>query len=432
MNEQDKNNLHTLLTHLVNGNKVFLDEKAISVKDKGDRWMLNYIQGGGRNEFNRLVRGMVVGKPDMTQYAYIRSGRLDVLSFIESFPFSRFFNRAESDAAVVDLANSDMIEKLDGTMVGVFFPDGNFRNPQWHTRKMVSTNPDDLALKITTLHGGQYRLLELIGEYVKKLHQETFDSGHTSAFGRAFGLGTNYTFVFEFIHEASFVWTKYQPEQYGLYLIGARELWGDFRELSEKELDDVGNQTGIRRPRIMDAVTDEAAIMESMKKACSETSGFEGFVFRDRLTGNRIKLKDEDYVKFHHMIDRLTSKNLVSKVLEGEGDEIVAYFPSARERIDKILSGLSRLVETVSEQTVLWNSKGLTRKEVALSVFDEKLGLSQFVRSKIMGYYGKNATRDTIAAEVDAELRVMGDKSPKRFLEVIGVNDDVAEVDVEQ
>ena len=43
----------------------------------------------------------------------------------------------------VDFANSEMLEKLDGTMVGAFFPKGTPNEPYWHTRRMVSLGPSD-------------------------------------------------------------------------------------------------------------------------------------------------------------------------------------------------------------------------------------------------------------------------------------------------
>ena len=59
-----------------------------------------------------------------------------------------------------------MIEKLDGTMVGVFF-DGN--QLRWHTRKMNSTHQSDLELTVAGSSGGTLRFLKLVGEFVDQI-----------------------------------------------------------------------------------------------------------------------------------------------------------------------------------------------------------------------------------------------------------------------
>ena len=59
-----------------------------------------------------------------------------------------------------------MIEKLDGTMVGVFF-DGN--QLRWHTRKMNSTHQSDLELTVAGSSGGTFRFPKLVGEFADQI-----------------------------------------------------------------------------------------------------------------------------------------------------------------------------------------------------------------------------------------------------------------------
>jgi len=185
---QEKENLRHIIRRLIQGDKQFFDQHEIVVKDAGAYWVLNYGISK-HNEFNRLLRGLVVQKPG--------SGfQGDELSLIKSFPFIRFFNKHEEPADNVDLSNAEMLEKLDGTMVGVFFPDGNPKDPHWHTRKMLSAHEPDMNVKITGFHGGQsYDFLPLIGQYVR-----------TIPFGPE---DVTMTYIFEFIHDASFVVTRY-------------------------------------------------------------------------------------------------------------------------------------------------------------------------------------------------------------------------------
>ena len=131
----EKNLIREIIERLVTDDSEWFAQQAIWVGDTGRFRILNY-EPDARSEFNRLVRGMVVDKPEDGW-----SG--DHLDLVKSFPFIRFFNHGEDDADDVDFGNSEMLEKLDGTMVGVFFPTGNPTEPHWHTRRMVSLGPND-------------------------------------------------------------------------------------------------------------------------------------------------------------------------------------------------------------------------------------------------------------------------------------------------
>ena len=157
----EKQRLREIIQHLIAGDKDWLSQQWILVGKKQGYWILNYLQGP-RNDYNRLVRGLVVQQPPTGWTG-------DPLSLIKSFPFVRFFNQGEKEADPVNMSNSEMLEKLDGTMVGVFFPDGNVTKPQYHTRKMMSTDSQDMGKTLTSFAGKNYKFMGVIGEYVNKL-----------------------------------------------------------------------------------------------------------------------------------------------------------------------------------------------------------------------------------------------------------------------
>ena len=348
--QNEKTLLRTIIQKIIAGDAEWLTEQDIIAQEKSGFYIVNYNQFGGSNKYSRLVRGMVIEKPAL-------GFEQDVLSLIRSFPFTRFFNKAEEAADKVNLGNAEMLEKLDGSMVGIFFLNGNVLDPFWHTRRMISAHQPDRDMTLTSFHGKEYHLINVIGEYAKKIHFDVKDG--------------EYSFIFEFIHDASTVWTKYSEEQYGLHLIGARKLINHV-EMSEEELDETAKRLGIGRPQRWDSVNDIDAIDSLMRQMAKEISGFEGFVFRDRETGKRIKLKDVDYVKFHHMLDKLTYKNLLVDVIKGETNEILSYFPNAEERMDTIHSKYSDLIKRISQQVISWRDKGLDKKELAQTLNGRK------------------------------------------------------------
>ena len=292
---EEKDRIRTIIRKLIQDDKPWFREKEIQVGDKGTYWILNYNQGG-RNEYNTLVRGMIVRKPD----AIWRGNELELIT---SFPFTRFYNKGEKEAAPIDFASAEMLEKLDGSMVGVFFPDGNPNNPQWHTRRMISTHGPDMQMTIQSFDKkNNWQFMRIIGDLVTRLKFEKAD--------------TKMTYVFEFIHEASKVLTRYEEKQWGLYLLGARNL-RTHRELTEDQLDETAKRIRAKRPRRWKTSGNEAEIRRLMDEIGQDTKDFEGAVFRDPQ-GRRVKLKRDDYVRLHHMLDKLSYKNLIPVVLAGE------------------------------------------------------------------------------------------------------------------
>jgi hypothetical protein len=204
--EKMQNLLDTIVNKLVNGDFTWFEQNDIVVKTKGEYWVLNYHKIADKNEYNMLTRGLVVGPKG-----------------IISFPFARFLNYGEPKAANVDFNNADVMEKLDGSMVGVCFPSGDVNKPVWHFRNLLSTYQQDRDFVIKGfVHNEEAQLLDEVKVY---LDQITFPKELV-----------DYTLIFEFISRCNAVVTRYEPEQYGLYLIGARHL-PSLKEMDENELD---------------------------------------------------------------------------------------------------------------------------------------------------------------------------------------------------
>lgn len=432
----EKEQIRTIIRKLIEGDKSFFTSHEISVGDKGQYWILNYTPGG-RTEYNRLVRGMVVAKPNA-------EFNNDPLKLIKSFPFIRFYNHGEKESDPINFNNSEMLEKMDGTMVGLFFPHGNVNQPEFHTRKMLSTHKDDFSRKITSFQGVEFSFLPTIKKYVDSLKFSEQDVA--------------YTYVFEFLHQASQVLTKYKPNQYGLYLLGARNL-ETHRELTEDELDIASKRIGAFRPRRFDAVSDHSEIERMFDLARLNTPDFEGFIFRDRETGKRIKVKDPRYVEKHHAIDQSGYKNLVPLILKGETEEIVAYFPHTKERINKIIAAYEEYLNKVLEKVKKWRSTGLTGRDLSVAIFGEnpkskwELRLAknrgekpterktaepdEFIRNMIMKYHDIE-NNDLLKNKIENDIREVAlgkgtnNGDPKRFIDLIGLNTDEDQTQTQQ
>ena len=384
-----KANLSELITQLVNGNEKWITDKAIGIGNKSNYWILNYIQGKEsveHTDYASLARGVVIRKT--------KEVPADPLSLIVSLPFIRFFNQSEPTAAKIEMTRSDMTEKLDGTMVGVFYDKELSNNPQWQTRKMVSSDPQDTAMVLTSFQGGQFAFMPLIGSYVNKLNLAPEDKDNT--------------LVFEFIHEASKVFTNYAPAEYGLYLIGGRRM-SDLSEYSEVELDAIAKRIGAFRGQHFSVVDPSkpglvsTAVEEAFKSMKDQRENFEGFVFRDRLTGSRVKLKDPEYVQKHALLGCLSLKNLLPMVLNEELEEIQAYFPIAKEMGAKITSKIDNFVSTNSTLIAEWRAKNLSGKELAQALKNSPY--SSYTVGLLFQHAKKDRTQDVATADIPNELK---------------------------
>lgn len=336
---ESKTKLDVIINHLKNQNHNWFLDNGIIVKDKGNYWVLNYVQYADKNPYNVLTRGLVVHK----------SGR------IASCPFFRFFNYGEPTAAAIDFANADILEKLDGSLVGVFFPEG-VDSPFWHFRSLLSAHQKDREFAIKGfVFNEESPLLMEVYPYLKSIEfKEDLKE---------------YSLMFEFISRANAVVTKYDPDQYGLYLIGARHL-PTLSELTELELDELARTLGIRRPKRWDASSYEEVIR--MMEEFPKEKVYEGFVIRDRITGERNKIKNEDYLKRHRLLTKLNYKNLIPLYFDGERGEIEAYFPQSKEIFDKIETAYTNMVKEALKVLLFWQDKKVSRKEVALGIIGKE------------------------------------------------------------
>lgn len=301
-----------------------------------------------------------------------------------------------------------MVEKLDGMMIGVFFDNGT---PHWHTRKTLSSSPDDLKLASAAGCGVTTPFLELVGEHVHDLRWDNADK--------------NRTYVFEFVHKLTCGTTEYHGHQAGLYLIGSRDV-RSFVESHENGLDSIANQIGVRRPRLWNALNERTEIESMMAKMRNETPGFEGFVFRDRGSGKRIKVKDPEYVKVSHMLGEISYKRLIPLYLKGETEEVVAYFPGAKPRLDEIEQLVTRYLDRLVDACITWRDRaqreGIDRKrlipEVSLQHQD------RYLISQVMKHF-QQTSDEAIRSSVKADLWRMGGAEStganlKRFASLIG------------
>lgn len=378
---EDKEALKVIIHKVMEGDQEWFDGQDIVVGKKDNYRILNYIQGKPTNQFNLLTRGLIIDS---------ETGK------IVSMPFKRFGNFGEDIGGYkssVDFSKSEVIEKLDGSMLGVAFPSGDVSNPIWHTRKMVSTTANP---KQRGFDGEEVDIMGLAGQYVKKLRFSPEDADKT--------------WIFEFIHSEKPVVTKYKPEQLGLHLIGARNLQ-TYEEYSEEELDEMAAKIGAGRPRRWGVKGSHDAVKQMMDQFADD---FEGFVMRQTDTGDRAKVKKKEYFKQHGMIDQTGWRDLIPKWIEGETTEIATYFPHVKQKFEQLEAAFQKKVYELAEIAHLYLTHFTDRKQLAMALRQDRIpgDVVKFV------YSGAGKPLAQLPTIIGNQIKSM---SPYAIMELLGL-----------
>ena len=278
-----------------------------------------------------------------------RSLILDTFTFeVVSRKFDRFFNYGEAMEYYhdFDLSRSVIMEKADGSLIGVYHHNG-----KWH----ISTRGMAFAEGEHTF-GGTFKdkVLNAFG-----MDEQEFQSIF-SVFNK------NLTFVFEYTSPENRVVTKYERPE--MVLLGANE--------GEKEWDYdtmYCNLVAYGVKNIRKVKTYSASDMDAVVSLANSLPNLEeGFVIYDPVSSKRMKVKSSLYVVAHSIRgnDPLpTKKNLLRLLFTGELGEFCAYFPEWSERA----SDIQREVDNAyRELAIAWDKyKHLeSQKDFALSIKD--------------------------------------------------------------
>jgi hypothetical protein len=396
ISKSDRELLDFMGEKLRQGDFEFFEKNSIDVKNTPKYYVLNYNQIGayisGINEYNRLTRGTIFDK----------NGKL------VSLPFKRFFNQGEEHADVLNYNKAKVIEKLDGSLVSVFFDSNG--NPVFNTRKMISSNEDDMKIMAKSFtDAGEYNLMEEFLSWVKQVNYKAFRTN-------------DIVYIFEAITTKNKIVTKYKDDQYGLYLIGCRDM-KTLEEFSEDELNDIAKKLGVKRPRIFSFKGNYKELKALLDLGEKFADDFEGFVVRE---GNkRVKVKKDTYLKLHKAIGSVSLKNLLPIVLDGEVDELKAYEDSAEAKaiiqtiedaIDTLILNIIKNWDKVKHmKDIVGSGKDSLKKQFAQEVND-------VIPKKYSGFmfslYDGKLSANNLEIQIREKLNKMSVESAIKLLEL--------------
>lgn len=266
-------------------------------------------------------------------------------SEIVSFPFTKFFNFGETNAAEIDWKTASILQKIDGSLIKVVKINGQL---------LVSTNG--------TIDAAKAPIAEQIGCSFK-----TFDDIVQYCFRYATPEGVCYmdfeegfTYMFELVSPYTRVVIPYKTPE--LYFLGLRNNLTFEEELPYSH----PLALKFKTPQKFDLHTLDECIAATNQMPWDE----EGYVVVDSKF-NRVKVKSPAYVAAHGLKNNsvMSYARAIELVRANEIDEVCNYFEEFRSALEECKERFWKLVH---ETEASWNeylkidSELLTRKDKAV------------------------------------------------------------------
>lgn len=251
-----------------------------------------------------------------------------------AYAFDRFFNYGEYGAAQVDWQSAKVWEKMDGSLIKVFYYKG-----EW----IVSTSG--------SVAGGSK-----VGETEKSFSELFWEVFNQVGYSKDV-LKPNLCYIFELCHKSNRIVVAYDKPQ--LPLLAVRDRLLNFDEV---DVEEVGHSHGFKVVERYDFGEKELIHMVNLRGA-----NHEGFVVCDAM-GNRLKIKSSIYCQLHAAVSN-GNPNFSELYLKGDLEEFLLYFPEYVPKFQPYLEKIE-FFRKISENFVRDNNH-LNQKDFALKVIKE-------------------------------------------------------------
>lgn len=264
---------------------------------------------------------------------------------VVSFPYKKFFNHGEGHAAPVDWATARVFEKVDGSLMTLYWYDN-----QW---QVASSGSPDAGGEV---YGTNISFKDLFWKVWNELGYQL--PQHKFA-----------CFMFELCTPYNKIVVQHTKNR--IVFHGCRDVIGNYVEMSPSAFSSFGWEMIKSYP--LGSIEDVLKTLESIPP----TEG-EGYVVCD-ANFNRIKVKTPQYVALHHMRDGMGSRRMLELVRANESEEFLNYFPEFKSMHAQVKEKYTSLVEQLQ---AAWDKvkdmpKGTTpeeirqcKKDFALSIKD--------------------------------------------------------------
>lgn len=235
---------------------------------------------------------------------------------IVSYSYDKFFNYGEHLAANIDWESTTIYDKLDGSLMVLYYYDR-----QW---RVQSSGTADGGGQVG---GFKFTFAELFWNVWQELDYQLPQE-------------TDYCFSFELL-------TRYnrivvQQNSNNLILHGVRNI----KTLKEEKPKVWAKKYNYNLVKTF-SFQNWQEIIETAEKL--EPWEAEGYVICDRHF-NRIKVKSSQYVAWSHFVSGYSNRSMLQIIANNEGEEFLTYYPEWKENFDKMKKRYQELVQEIEEK----------------------------------------------------------------------------------
>lgn len=294
-------------------------------------------------KYDQLVSHSLMGLPEMQD---CRGIILEKNTWkVMSLAFRKFFNSEEGNAHKIDWQTARILEKLDGTMIQVYW--------DWNDRQWFAGT--------TGTAEGEGEVNNKSGTTFNDLFWETLENKNgisKDLWGEL--VNKHFCFVFELTTPYNIV-VKPHGES-SVTLLTIRNL-NDLTELIYDEVTFIGEALGIPVVKSYDLNAKNVGAL--LKTFESMPWSDEGYVVVDR-DFNRIKIKNPAYVAVHHLKGKTAEHSIITIVKSNEIEEFASTFPERREELYRLKESYDELYDKL--EYIWWTleaqkPKNITKEE---------------------------------------------------------------------
>jgi len=249
------------------------------------------------------------------------------------YAFKKFFNIDEGFAAHIDWDTAVATEKIDGSIMSVWYGRG-----KWH----LSTNGTINAFKAELAGAGPYKTFGELFESVLPLSWFENNTWENRCF--TFELVSPYNkVVIDYLETKVYILSirdMHTLEEYNLDYIRA---WAATNHLATPQVYELNNEDEFRK------------LVEDMPE------GHEGIVVRDQYN-ERVKIKTLLYFEMHKAKNNgvITLERIVNLIRANDHHEFLSYFPEYQSMFDDVKHQIDRaegIEDKIRQDVALWKNE---------------------------------------------------------------------------
>jgi hypothetical protein len=267
------------------------------------------------------------------------------------WPFHRFYNHGEKEAAKIELSRATLQTKLDGSLLNLY---------TYESKKRVATR-------------GKINADGNVGKAAGRTFSELFFETANNKGVKVEDVPAELCLMFELTGPENRVVTPYAESD--LTLLAGRSANNHWRELGPRELDEVARTIHVKRP--IEYLFKNADHINNM--LCSIGGLEEGFVivdYTEHVNGSfkRIKVKNPKYLAASSYIGNgFDEASALGVIIKREEAELLSYFPEFRGIIERVGNTLSRVCSDMDVRYTRIKELSADRKAFAEQAKQEKI-----------------------------------------------------------